>query len=186
MASYNSFNYNYRPAKSIERKIFIEILKATYGVISDRSYEYIGLGSIFFTDFKLIHKELGITEMINIEQNETDKKRFEFNKPFSCIKLKWGMTNDVLPSLKWDNRKIIWLDYDQSLQNYMFEDIDTIFSNLISGSFFLFSCNSSFQRYYNNSDQSYRIEDFEKDFDGFSPLEIKNENLTKKKAVFNS
>jgi hypothetical protein len=142
MASYNIFNYNYRPAKSVERKIFVELLKEMYGVIDAKKCTYIGFGSIFFVDFRMIHKELGIKKMINIEGNIEDKQRFEFNKPYSCIDLKWGKSTEVLIDLDWTGKKIIWLDYDETLQAYMFEDLEIIFSNIEPGSFYFLSCNS--------------------------------------------
>jgi len=177
MASYNIFNYNYRPAKSIERKLFAELLKEIYGVFPGKDCTYIGLGSVFFSDFKLIHKELGINLMINIEKNEDDKKRFEFNKPFSCIKLKWGETTAVLPCENWEGRKIIWLDYDKSLQPFMFEDIDTVFTKANSGSFYLMSCNSKLSKYV-RPDGNHNISGFENDFDGLVPDETSSSNLT--------
>ncbi len=181
MASYNIFNYHYRPAKSIERKLFIELLKELYGVNQNKDLGYIGLGSVFFADFKLIHKELGLSNLINIEMNEDDMLRFEFNKPFSCIKLKWGKTTDVLPNINWTTgKKILWLDYDQSLQPYMFEDIDTFFSEAPSESFFLLTCNYSFHRYL--SENVYNEEKFKKDFEGICRLDVTKEELTKKNA----
>ncbi|WP_026776286.1 O-methyltransferase [Polaribacter sp. Hel_I_88] len=182
MASYNIFNYNYRPAKSIERKLFVELLKEIYGISPGNDCSYIGLGSVFFSDFKMIHKELGINNLVNIEKNKTDKKRFEFNKPFSCIKLEWGDTTDVLPTLDWKSRKIIWLDYDQSLQSFMFDDIDFVFTNAIEGSFYFMSCNSGLNRY-TSQDGNHKLNQFENDFDGLVPNGIKKESLSKNQSV---
>lgn len=182
MASYNIFNYNYRPAKTIERKLLTELLKEIYGVANNRDLSYVGLGSIFFSDFKLIHKELGISDMVNIEANEEDKRRFEFNKPFKCIELLWGFSYDVLPFLNWNKKKIVWLDYDKSLQTYMFDDIDEFFSHAIQNSFYFVSCSSLLQKYLLNGGPDYNITKFEGDFDGYCPIGIKKEDLTKKNA----
>lgn len=180
--SYNIFNYNYRPAKSIERKIIVELLKEIYGVINSQHCTYIGLGSIFFSDFRLIHRELGIQEMINIEENESDEKRFKFNKPFTNIKLKWGLTTDVLPSLDWKGKKIIWLDYDYSLQPYMFEDLEIIFSNIESGGFYLFSCNSALSKYFDQKEQEYKVEKFVESFQDNTPFDLKPSDLSRKNS----
>jgi hypothetical protein len=86
--------------------------------------------------------------MINIEAETEDKKRFQFNSPFSCINLEWGMSYDVLPRLDWSGKKILWLDYDKPLQHYVFDDIDHVFSNVEHGSFYFMSCNSLLSRFY--------------------------------------
>lgn len=182
--SYNSFNYNYRPAKSIERKLIIEILREIYGSSNKESCTYIGMGAIFFTDFRLIHKELGINKMINIESNVNDERRFIFNKPYACIELNWGMTNEVLPRLDWDNKTILWLDYTDSLQPYMFEDIDTFFSKAQIGSFFLLTCNSAFQKFFDKKNGIHDVDSFKEVFEEYSPYHLPPERLTAKKAPY--
>lgn len=184
MASYNQFNYNYRPAKSVERKIFIELLKELYGVVDSANTTYVGLGSIFFTDFRLVHKELGISKMINIEYNQADRKRFEYNKPYACIDLEWGMTTTVLPRIDWVGKKILWLDYDSSLQSYMFDDIETVFSNIVPDSFFLLSCNSSLQRFFNRTMNVHELNLFKGEFGEHVPLDTNSEMLTNKKTPY--
>lgn len=176
--TYEMFNYNFRPAKAIERRIFLDVLKEIYGVTPGKNLSYIGLGSIYFTDFRMIHKELSISDMINIELNEHDKRRFKFNKPFKCIKLKWGRSTDVLPVLDWRGRKIVWMDYDENLQPFMFDDLDSIFSNINSESFYFFTCNSSLSKYENKEKKVYEPERFINDFEGYVPLGIKPEDLT--------
>lgn len=178
MGSYNIFNYGHRPAKSIERKLFVELLKEIYGVNPGKDYTYIGMGSIFFIDFKLLHKELGIENLINIEQNIEDQERFKFNRPFSCIKLKWGKSNDVLPVEDWKGKKILWLDYETSLREYMFEDLETTFNNANSGSFYFISLNSKLDRYTTNNGK-HKLEDFKRDFEDYIPDGINKDHLTR-------
>lgn len=184
MASYNIFNYNYRPAKSIERKIFVELLKEIYGVTDARNCTYIGFGSIFFPDFRMIHKELGINKMINIENKINDKVRFEYNKPYSCIQLEWGNSYDVLPQLDWRGKKIIWLDYDETLKNYMFDDIQTIFSSLEAGSFYFLTCNSTLPRFFDRVSNSYKTQEFKNEFDVYVPFDLEPDMLTAANAPY--
>lgn len=178
MASYNSFNYNHRPAKTVERKIFVELLKEIYGVIDVRHCTYVGFGSPFFVDFRMIHKELGITRMINIENKVEDRARFEYNKPFSCIDLKWGDSTEVLLDIDWAGKKILWLDYDETLQPYMFEDIDTIFSNAEPGSFYFFTCNSSLPKFFDKIKNAYKVDEFKAEFANYVPFDLSPEMLT--------
>lgn len=178
MASYNKFNYNYRPSKSIERKIFIELLKEIYGVSRASELTYIGFGSIFFADFKLIHKELGVRNMINIEAEETDKKRFEFNKPFANIDLQWGTSTEILPTIDWNGKKIVWLDYDKALQEYMLEDIGTVFSTIEDKSFFFISCNSQMSKFYNPKTNVHDEAKFKAAFGNYAPYDLTPEMMT--------
>jgi hypothetical protein len=182
MASYNQFNYNYRPAKAMERKLFIELLKEMYGITGLATATYIGLGSIFFSDFRLVHKELGISKMINIELNKADQERFEYNKPYACIELLWGMSTDVLPTLDWEGTKIIWLDYDGSLKKYMIEDVEIIFSTLQPDSFYFVTCNSSMQRFYSKQLNKHDEQQFVQEFGNYSPFGLTSEMLTNKNS----
>ena len=53
--------------------------------------------------------------MISIEKDEDRRERFEFNKPFDCIEVRYGHSNQVLPKCDWAPRTILWLDYDSQL-----------------------------------------------------------------------
>ena len=144
--NFERINYSLRPAKHIERKMFCE----TFGRLSilDKisNYRYIGMGSAYFSDFSLFHKALGLSKLISIEgaDDNQSQERIKFNKPFSCIDLFFGWTTDVLPALpweKWSEKSIIWLDYIDKLKEFMFNDIETVISNVKPGSLFLISVN---------------------------------------------
>ena len=109
---YERIDYNLRPAKSIERKMLCEAFRRLLSFSDLTEYRYVGFGSTFFSDFSLIHKSLGLTDLISIEKEEKDKRRFRFNRPYKCIKLCFGNANDVLPNLSWAKKIILWLDYD--------------------------------------------------------------------------
>ena len=66
MNSPKFLNYETRPHKFTERKMLLSSLSKICNYYSDE-YQYIGLGGISFTDFKLFHKELHINEMHSIE-----------------------------------------------------------------------------------------------------------------------
>lgn len=142
-SSYREINYSLRPAKNIERKMLAEAIHrmASFGAID--TYRYIGFGSIYFTDFYLFHRYLGIKDMISIERNVTNGDRFLFNLPFKCIRLELGNSKDVLPTLNWDTRTILWLDYDGQLTKDVFLDIETFVSNATSGSVIIITVQSN-------------------------------------------
>ncbi|MBD2016621.1 hypothetical protein H6F96_21960 [Microcoleus sp. FACHB-53] len=64
--------------------------------------------------------------MISIEKDKDAKERFEYNKPFGCIKIEYGDSYDVLPKLPWSKKSIVWLDYDSPLEKTILDDIDIV------------------------------------------------------------
>ena len=47
---------------------------------------------------------------MEINSSEKNKKRFEFNKPFNCIKMLFGNASDILNSsnIPWKQEKILF------------------------------------------------------------------------------
>lgn len=105
-------------------------------------YRYVGFGSIYFSDFQLIHRELGIDDMISIEKDAYAKECFEFNKPYRSIVLKFGVSGQILPTLDWTKRSIIWLDYDGKLDLESLADIGTVSARSASGTALVVSVNA--------------------------------------------
>lgn len=132
--SFQRINYALRPAKNVERKMLAETFHHLSRFQPVREYRYIGLGSVYFSDFVLFHKTLGITDMICIERETGSADRVEFNRPFGCVKIEMSSTAGVLPSLGWDKRSITWLDYDSVLSAGTLSDVDTVVSRAPSGS----------------------------------------------------
>jgi hypothetical protein len=132
--SYESVNYSLRPAKNIERKMFCEAFRRLIEFGKLESYRYVGFGSTFFADFSLFHKALGIGNSISIEKDTINEKRFEFNKPYDCIRLMFGKSSDILPTLNWDLKTIIWLDYDYALDESILTDIAFVSTHAPTGS----------------------------------------------------
>lgn len=141
MASYRDINYALRPAKNIERKMLIEAFRRLSFIDDLTTYRYVGFGSTYFSDFELIHKELNITNLVSIEADKGSAPRFQFNRPYSCVDIKFDYSYNILPALDYDTKDIIWLDYDGIFNKYMLDDIDTVISNVQMGSMFLVSLN---------------------------------------------
>lgn len=132
--AFRTVNYNLRPAKHIERKMMVEALRRLSEFGSLSSYLYVGFGSIYFADFSLFHKALGISRMISIEETVGSKPRFEFNKPFKCIEVQYGPSSDELPKISFDPRSIVWLDYECKLKASVLTDIAFTCTALPAGS----------------------------------------------------
>ncbi|WP_267642041.1 O-methyltransferase [Haloarchaeobius amylolyticus] len=143
MPSYDDINFRLRPAKSIERKMLAELLQRAVHLHPHRDYRYIGFGSIFFSEFRILHKEYGIDDMVSIERVFQDKERFEFNTPYSCIDLILKDSKDALSEIDWDKPTILWLDYETCLQESMIDnEFQVFFSEAPPGSFFFTTLNA--------------------------------------------
>ncbi|HUT35266.1 MAG TPA: O-methyltransferase [Planctomycetota bacterium] len=134
LRSFEKFNYALRPAKNIERKMMCEAFGRLSTLASLRRYRYIGLGGLSFQDFALLHQRLGVHDMTSIEKEEDARERFLHNRPYSCIRVRWGSSSTVLPTLSWRKRTIVWLDYDYPLDDSVLADVRTVVAHLCSGS----------------------------------------------------
>lgn len=185
-ASYREINYRTRPAKSIERKMLCDALLRLSFFEPVENYRYIGFGSTTFADFILFHKILGVKDMVSIEKRKTDKARFEFNKPFDRIRIEYGDSNEVLPSLTWDLKTILWLDYDGKLTDTILEDIACASMNLVSGSTLIVTVNAmpDFPPSTEEDVQDYRLEQFRKRVGSDKvPPDLKGKNLDRKEIA---
>jgi hypothetical protein len=166
MSSSNRINYSIRVNKAIERKIIAEgvsLVRSKLGL----EYNYIGFGSLWFSDFVYFHKILNISQMSSIERDDIVFERAKFNKPFSCIKMHLGESKDKLAEIlaASPTPTLIWLDYDDSVFNcgsYL-EDVSTIVSHAKSGSIFIVSMNAHNQQakdFKNNAPKDSNPEDW--------------------------
>jgi hypothetical protein len=88
-----------------------------------RDYKYTGLGSIYFVDFMLLHRLLGLRKLLSVEIAASAERRVRFNKPFGDVDIQIGAIGDVLPSLDRDLHHLVWLDYDHRLAPSDLQDI---------------------------------------------------------------
>lgn len=140
-ASYNNIDYRLRPGKYAERQMVVEAI-GRLRFRDLKSYRYVGMGSIYFTDFKLLFRSLGISSMISIEQEEDDRDRFDWNKPYEQVQMLYGSTAVHLPSIDWSYPSVVWLDYDGQIAGSKLEDLDLVVSKAASGSMVMISVNA--------------------------------------------
>lgn len=136
--SYERVQYELRPAKQVERRMLIDALQIlSHAGFPISDYKYTGMGSIYFVDFILFHKLLGMQDMQSVEFSNI-KKRVNFNKPFDCIDIKVPKPiGDVIPTLSMDSKHFLWLDYDNILSRSVLDDIYLAASHLSVGSILL-------------------------------------------------
>ncbi len=158
--SFEKINYSLRPNKNVERKLIVQFLLDLHRLttFSSLQYQYVGMGSVWFTDFILMHRALGIQRMISIDRQKDREKRFLFNRPFSNITVKIGTTTEILPTIDLERPTLIWLDYDDVLKDYMFADIDTALEKLQSGSILILTVNGEFSQVENVQNEGGPVE----------------------------
>jgi hypothetical protein len=138
-------NYRTAPLKAISRHMIVEVCRRLLVFGDLRDYVYVGLGGLEFVDFELFHQTLGVGTMYSIEANE-HKTRLEFNKPYRKIKILHGRSSDVLTDVsELDSaRSIVWLDYTDSLTQFVLGDIAYVASKMTSGSALFVTMNCHF------------------------------------------
>lgn len=140
MSSFRKINYSLRPAKHAERKMMGELFRRLAAFAPLEEYRYVGLGSVWFADFSLYHKALGIADMVSIERATGSRTRFEANRPFN-IEMKFMPTTQALPELDWTKRSIVWLDYDGVLSTDILLDARHVGGSCRSGTIVAISVN---------------------------------------------
>lgn len=171
-ASYDAIDYNLRPAKAIERKMLAELFRRLDRAAALKHYRYVGFGSPYFADFALFHRSLDIQSMVSIEREVDDQPRFEFNRPFGAVELMFGESAEVLPQLDWEQRSIVWLDYDDPLDTAMLNDIALCVDRLMSGSVLIVSARAQL-----DADPEIRFTELKENLENFVPPELTMDDL---------
>ena len=178
MNSANTINYELRPCKFVERRMLMSSLSRIVGYFC-QPYQYVGFGGLAFTDFKLFHKELNIDKLYSIEKMYSDEK-LEFNKPFSQINiLHTDSTSAINNMLDLTKPSIIWLDYDNRLEKFMFQDLEICLNRLPKGSVYIFSCNSLLK---DDNNDSMTLDQLKRKFGNLVPYNLDNTCCTELNA----
>lgn len=120
MSSTNVVNFSLRQNKAIERSIVFDGLAQLVPAFGAADIAYVGLGSVWFADFHLAHRVLGINAMVSAEEEDIIFRRAHYSKPYKTITVAHGRSDSVLPQFLDDgpiagHPWITWLDYDHAL-----------------------------------------------------------------------
>ena len=134
MASFDAVNYSLRPSKTIQRQIVFGGIQVLQAELNLQKMVYVGFGSIWFTDFVMAHKALGIRDMVSMESDEIGYRRARFNAPYATVRVLRGWSTELLPELYRDRairRRpwIVWLDYDRGLDEDIADDVRSVVEN---------------------------------------------------------
>lgn len=146
MASFEAINYSLRPNKCVERKIIFETLVGLSSSFDFSKYQYLGMGSMWFVDFVMAHKHLGIEELVSFELAEHSPRAI-FNRPYKNIKVFAGPAAEGIEITDWSKPSIVWLDYDCGPENSaVFEDSAMVASKISPGSILMVTVNAHMGR----------------------------------------
>lgn len=145
MASYDEIDYSLRCNKAIERYMLCDLARRLFRIAHLPAYRYVGFGATEFRDFIVVHRGIGIEDMHSIEKDDHEAERFEFNKPYGCIKMHFGKAADLVPQLIQDRASIIWLDFDDSLNPEASRAIRAAVSVIQPRSLLMISLNCHFE-----------------------------------------
>lgn len=143
--SFERFDYLLRTNKHIERKLVFDVLDAVAQNVGFHNHWYLGFGSMWFGDFRLAHRRLGINRMVSVEYSDY-ASRAEFNRPFAGITVEPGECNVVMSNMDpeiWDKPVVAWLDYDGYLNADVIKDIDLLLSRAQPNSPIVITVNGS-------------------------------------------
>jgi len=136
--SYLKVHYELRPAKQVERRMLVDALQElSADGFAIKHYKYTGMGSVYFIDFMLFHRLLGISDMLSVEIDPRIEKRVEFNKPFKCVDTKIASMGEIIPTLSQKKKHLLWLDYDSCTDESHLEDVTLAATYLTPGSILL-------------------------------------------------
>lgn len=152
MSSTNIVNFSLRQNKSIERAIAFDCISLAMKDLGISDAVYVGFGSVWFEDFVLAHRLLGIETMISIEQNPIVYKRAVYNRPYRTVEVWDGDSVDVIPRLlqkeELANRPwVAWLDYDHEINEDRLDELIALIRAIPSNSFLLITFSALPTRY---------------------------------------
>lgn len=164
MPSFDAVNYSLRPSKGIQRQIIFDGIQKLQQCLNLEKLAYVGFGSIWFTDFVLAHKLLGIDDMVSIESNNVGYRRAVFNSPYATVRVMNGLSGSVLPTLYHDEiikgrPWMIWLDYDSEFNEDVRDDIRSLIENAPTNSIVIFTFNGNEMKYGKAHDRPARLRD---------------------------
>jgi hypothetical protein len=135
-SSANFISYDLRPAKQAERRILLDFLKcANEAGVTISDCRYVGMGGTMFYDFHLMHRFLGVNNMISLERDPDTHPRSEFNCPFDFIEVRNQTVAEFLAADDDEAKTIYWLDYDDGISSEIMADITTLGTRVKIGGF---------------------------------------------------
>jgi hypothetical protein len=152
MESTKLIDFSLRKSKSIQRDIIFDGLRRLGAVLDFVKYLYVGFGSVWFIEYEIAHRQLGIVDMVSIEGDPATAKRARFNQPYKTIEIIEGISYEVVPWMLDDSARtsrpwVSWLDYDEALDVKKLADIQSLAARMPMNSILLVTFNVAKHKY---------------------------------------
>lgn len=129
MNSYMYLDHSGKTLKKICRKI-IRRMAVSFSSCIDSKLDYIGMGSLFYEDFKEFYPSGCIDGMTSIECmtdgegifDEMKYRRFMLNRPYEQIRIIPELVSEAIKQLPFDKPFLVWFDYDCAVTRETIED----------------------------------------------------------------
>jgi hypothetical protein len=162
MSSFDVINYSLRPSKSIQRQLVFEGVRQLQSGLDLARLVYVGFGSIWFTDFVMAHKVLGVDDMVSFESDDVGFRRAVFNAPYATVRVKHGLCSLMLPTLYEDElfaRRpwMVWLDYDYEFNETVADDLRSLVEKAPVSSIVLVTFNGAEMKYGHANERPERL-----------------------------
>lgn len=129
-------SYDVRPAKQSERMILVDLLKIAGDCgLPMNQYRYVGMGANRFYDFLLVHRYIGIKNMLSLEHDPGMYKRALYNVPYKFINVWNKSSEEFIAEDSSECPTIFWLDYDGGIGPHILRDILSFSSKMKLGDF---------------------------------------------------
>ncbi len=138
-----SLPYHLRPHKTVDRRLFLDLLSRFERWKPLTNYVYVSMGAYPLEDHKLVHRLIGITQLVAFDFDKNIVARQLFNKPVEschCLHKKSGdlisELDDILVecSFSISSGVIVWLDYTNPRQlGQQIREFEALLSKLRAG-----------------------------------------------------
>ncbi len=137
-----TIDYSVRPNKAAQRQLVFGALSTFAGPDGLADCEYIGFGSLWFEDFVVAHRDLGINRLTSLESSAVLAKRAAYNAPYRCIDVVSEYSTTFLREKRWDARRVLWLDYVDPPGEATRDDIGLFAERAMADSYLIITVNA--------------------------------------------
>ena len=115
--------FHLRPHKSVDRRLFLDLLARYERWRSIGNYAYVSMGAYALEDHKMVHRRFGISRLVAFDRDENTVARQMFNRPIGsccCLNLESGEVIAGLEEILEERVEegvegvVIWLDYTEA------------------------------------------------------------------------
>lgn len=122
MSGGSDIDYELRPAKGVDRKIFLDLLSRYQRWVPLDGAVYISMGGYPMSDHRMIYRRFGLEHLISIDGEKHVVDRQRFNKPTEktkCLHLRSNILIENFDKILSENEipdtatRVVWMDFTE-------------------------------------------------------------------------